>query len=135
MKLIKPGILIILMSAFLAALPASGQITETIWTFEGPVFPPVNWQADGAEWSTFTSYSPTHSVKIGGPGASIAFELYPDGLSGPRGPARSAGSAPGNAATTLPGSGGRWPPEAPCGRRTPRTARARCRRPSVVPMK
>jgi FG-GAP repeat protein len=80
MKAIKNLLVIILISVSGGALPASGQILDANQTFEGPKFPPEHWQANGAEWSTMTSYSPTHSVKLDASGDSISVQLYEEGV-------------------------------------------------------
>ena len=59
---------------------AFGQTYLINENFEGATFPPAGWNTDGVEWSTYISYSPTHSVKIDAAGASITTPI----LSAPR---------------------------------------------------
>jgi len=63
-----------------AVISASGESYLIDENFEGATFPPTGWQTSGVEWSTVTSYSLTHSVKIDAANASITTPL----LSSPR---------------------------------------------------
>jgi len=73
--------LVIAIAIFFGTLvSASGETYLINEDFEGATFPPTDWQTSGVEWSTETSYSPTHSVKIDADGASITTPL----LSSPR---------------------------------------------------
>ena len=63
-----------------AATSAFGQTYLINEDFEGGIFPPLGWQTSGVEWSTYTSRSPIHSVKIDAANDSISTPL----LSSPR---------------------------------------------------
>ncbi|MEA1928715.1 MAG: VCBS repeat-containing protein, partial [Candidatus Auribacterota bacterium] len=80
MKRIISSLLIVFVSVFGAAIVASGQTYLIDENFEEATFPPADWQTSGVEWSTETSYSPTHSVKIDAANASISTPI----LSSPR---------------------------------------------------
>jgi|GEM_PF-1150977 len=75
MKTIITTILIVSAGISGVVFSAYGQILDVTQTFEGARFPIIPWQSDGGEWTTSTSYSPTHSVKLDGPGDSISVRL------------------------------------------------------------
>ncbi len=80
MRKMKTSLVIAIAIFFGTIMSVSGQTYLIDENFEGATFPPTGWQTNGVEWSTYTSYSPTHSVKIDAAGASITTPI----LSSPR---------------------------------------------------
>ncbi|HDL63873.1 MAG TPA: VCBS repeat-containing protein [Proteobacteria bacterium] len=80
MREMKTSLVIAIAIFFGTIMSVSGQTYLIDEDFEGAAFPPADWQTNGVEWSTVTSYSPTHSVLIETAGASITTPL----LSSPR---------------------------------------------------
>ena len=80
MREMKTSLVIAAAIFFGAIMSVSGETYLIDEDFEGATFPPTDWQTSGVEWSTETSYSPTHSVKIDADGASITTPI----LSSPR---------------------------------------------------
>ena len=80
MRELKISLAVAIAIFFGVTMSASGQTYLIDENFEGAAFPPTGWQTSGVEWSTETSYSPTHSVKIDADGASITTPI----ISSPR---------------------------------------------------